>query len=139
MSYEEKGVWVYLVVAIGTYVSYLAVILGRAGGIPVTDVAYVSPILWTIGIAIALSIAGRIAIEMAKPSDTHKIDARDKDINRFGEYVGGVVLAVAMLVPFGLTMAKADYFWIANAMYAAFVVSALVSGTWKLVAYRRGM
>ncbi len=26
---------------------------------------------------------------------------RDKDINRFGGYVGGMVLAVAMAVPFG--------------------------------------
>jgi hypothetical protein len=40
---------------------------------------------------------------------------RDKDINRFGGYVGGMVLAVAMAVPSGLAMAKADPLWIANA------------------------
>ena len=64
---------------------------------------------------------------------------RDKDINRFGGYVGGMVLAVAMAVPFGLAMAKADPFWIANAMYAAFVVWALASTMVRLVAYRRGI
>ena len=63
---------------------------------------------------------------------------RDKDINRFGEYVGGIVLGVGMVVPLVLAMAEFDYFWIANAMYAAFVLSSLVSATVKLVAYRRG-
>jgi hypothetical protein len=96
--------------------------------------------LWTIAIAIALSIVGRIAVAAAaKPSEADKSDARDKEINRFGEYVGGVVLAVSMLLPFGLAMAEVDHFWIANAMYAAFVLSALVSSPIKLIAYRRGL
>jgi hypothetical protein len=43
-----------------------------------------------------------------------------------------------MLVPFALTLLEADYFWIANAMYAAFALSALVSTPVRLVAYRRG-
>jgi hypothetical protein len=42
-------------------------------------------------------------------------------------------------VPFGLAMAKADPFWIANAMYAAFVVWALASTLVRLVAYRLGL
>ena len=78
-------------------------------------------------------------VETARPSDTHKVDARDRAINRFGDYVGGIVLAVAMVVPFFLTLGKAPYFWIANGMYAAFVLSALVSSPVKLVAYRRGL
>jgi hypothetical protein len=139
MSYEEKGAWVYLVVTVGAYAAYLAVILGRADGIPLAEVAYVAPILWAIGIAIAASIVGRIIIEIARPSEDRSSDARDKDINRLGEYVGGLVLAVGMLVPFGLTMAEAEHFWIANGMYAAFVLSALVSTPVKLVAYRRGL
>jgi hypothetical protein len=139
MSYEEKGQWVYLVVILGAYGAYLGVILRRADGIALTEVSYVSPMLWSIGIAIALSIIGRIAIEIAKPSETYKIDARDKDINRFGAYVGGIALAVAMVGPFGLTLAGADHFWIANAMYVAFVLSTLLGTAVKLVAYRRGL
>jgi len=42
------------------------------------------------------------------------------------------------MVPFGLVMAEFEYFWIANAMYAAFVLSALCGTTVKIVAYRRG-
>ena len=139
MSFEEKGNWVYLVVSVGTYAAYLAIILGRADGIPLAEVSYVSTMLWTIGIAIVLSIVGRIAVAIARPSEADKSDVRDRDINRFGEYVGGIVLAVGMVVPLGLAMVEADYFWIANAIYAAFVVSSLVSTPVKLVAYRRGL
>ena len=49
---------------------------------------------------------------------------RDRDIGRFGEYFAGTVLGVGMVVPFVLTLAEFDYFWIANAMYLAFVLSA---------------
>jgi hypothetical protein len=95
--------------------------------------------LWSMGISIGLSIVGRILIEIFRPSDTHKLDARDKDINRFGEYVGGSVLAIGMLAPFILVLLAADHFWIANAMYAVFALSAVVGTTAKLVAYRRGL
>jgi hypothetical protein len=139
MSFEEKGNWVFLVVNVVTYVAYSSVILGRAQDVPVTDVPYISTMLWTIGIAIALSIVGNIGVAISKPSEADKSDVRDKDINRFGEYVGGIVLAVGMLAPFGLALAESDYFWIANAMYLAFVLSALTSSVVKVVAYRRGL
>ena len=139
MSQEEKGAWVYLVVVLGTYGAYLAVILGQADGMPLARVAYVAPMLWIIGISIVLTTVGRVVLETAKPSGDARSDVRDKHINRFGAYVGGMVLAVAMAVPFGLAMAKADPFWIANAMYAAFVVWALASTMVRLVAYRRGI
>lgn len=139
MSYEEKGAWVYLVVTLGVYGAYVGIVFRRAAGVPITEVAYRAPLLWSMGIAIALSIVGRIVVEMAKPSETYRLDARDKDINRFGEYVGGSVLAIGMLAPFVLAIAEADHFWIANAMYAVFAVSALVGTTTRLIAYRRGL
>ena len=37
-----------------------------------------------------------------------------------------------------LTMAELDYFWIANAIYLAFVLSALLGSMAKLMAYRHG-
>jgi hypothetical protein len=138
MSFEEKGTWVFLVASVSTYAFYLAVILGRADGGPLSEVSYVAVMLWTIGIAIALSILGHIGVAIASPKDADKADERDRNINRFGEYIGGTVLATGMLVPLGLTMAEFDHFWIANAMYTAFVLGGLVTTTVKLVAYRRG-
>jgi hypothetical protein len=143
MSYEERGQWVYLVAIVLTYGAYVAIVLQQATQTPITNVDYIPTMLWAIGIGIALSIVGRIGVEIAghvaAPRDSHDPDVRDRDIGRFGEYFAGTVLGVGMVVPFALTLAEFDYFWIANAMYLAFVVSALVGAVMKLVAYRRGL
>ena len=138
MSYEEKGQWIYLGVTSIAYAAYVVLILGRAGSTPLSDVEYQPILLWTIGLAIAASIIGRIAIEIVGPSESYTEDVRDRDIGRFGEYRAGLVLGVGMVVPFILAMVEADHFWIANAMYLAFTVGAIVGAVTRLVAYRRG-
>ncbi|WP_033436139.1 hypothetical protein [Saccharothrix sp. NRRL B-16314] len=139
MSYEERGTWVYLVVSALTYLGYVWVVLSRAGGgAAITDVEYVAPLLWSIGISIGLAIVGRIAVEVARPSESHKADARDRDIHRFGEHVAGGVLGTGMVLPLGLALAEAPHFWIANAIYAVFTSWAVFGAAVKLVAYRRG-
>jgi hypothetical protein len=139
MSYEEKGSWVYVLVVTGTCAAYVATILKRAGGGPLTDVAYVAPMLWTMGIGMGLAMIGRILVEVVRPSETYRSDVRDRDIGRFGEYIGGSVLAAGMTVPFVLTLVSADHFWIANAMFLAFALSTVVGAAARLVAYRRGL
>jgi hypothetical protein len=42
------------------------------------------------------------------------------------------------LLPLGLAMAEVDFFWIANSIYLASIVSGVVSSVVKIVAYRRG-
>jgi hypothetical protein len=111
----------------------------QAGTGPVTDVDYVPLMVGAIVVGIALSIAGRILIEIARPSESYVEDVRDRDIGRFGEYVGGTVLGVSMIVPFVLALAEVAYFWIANAMYLAFAFSAFIGACVKLVVYRRGL
>jgi hypothetical protein len=86
VSYEEKRTWVYLVTSAGAYLVYLAIMLGRVASTPVDRVPYVAVLLWTIGASIAASIAGRVLVEAARPSDSRQADVRDKEIYRFGEY-----------------------------------------------------
>jgi hypothetical protein len=66
-------------------------------------------------------------------------DERDREINRFGEYVGGFALVVAVLIGLGLAMFEVDHFWIANALLAGLVLSELVAGATMVVLYRRGL
>jgi len=139
MTYEEKGKWVYLVTSVLGFVVYAGIILSKAQNMAITEVPYVSTLLWVIGLGLVVTILGQIAIAIAKPSEADKKDERDKDINRKGDFVGGIVLGIAMIAPLVLTMAEVDHFWIANAMYAAFVLSAIISTTVKIVAYRRGL
>ena len=138
MSYEEKGQWVYFAVTAVTTVAYLVLVFGQASGGPLTEVDYVPILLWMIGIAIAASIVGHIVIAMARPDEPHTADIRDREIGRRGEYVGGTILGIGMVIPFILAITEADHFWIANAMYLVFALAALTGTVIKLVAYRRG-
>ena len=139
MSFEEKGTWVYLVLAIVIPAVYFSHVLGQVGQVPVADIPYVRPMITAIVAAIVSAIVAAIIIGIAKPSEAGKPDVRDKDIKRFGDYVGGIVLGVAVAGVLALTMFEVAHFWIANAIYAAFILQAITSSTVKLVAYRRGL
>lgn len=139
MSYEEKGVCAYLAAALGSFAVYLLVVLRRADGGPLADVAYVVPMLWTIGVSVAISALVWVAIEAVRPSDSHVADPRDREIARFGDWAGGFVLAVGAAGVLALTMLEAAHFWIANALYTVFVLQAVVSSVIKLRAYRVGL
>ena len=138
MSFEEKNVWIFAVVTVGAFGIYVVTILGRAQGTPLTEVPYVGAMLWSIGAAIAASIVGRVVIAAAWPRDADRTDQRDKEIYRFGEYVGQWLVVIGAAVALLLAMAEVDHFWIANELYLAFVLAALLSSAAKLVAYRRG-
>lgn len=139
VSYEEKGAWVYGLVALGAWVTYGLVLLTRADGGPLADVHYVPTLLWTVGISAFAPVVVRTLVEVVRPSDTHRADVRDRDIDRRGEYVAGIVLGVGMVGPFALALADADTFWIAHAIWTAFVLAAVVGSVVKVVAYRRGL
>ena len=86
-----------------------------------------------IGTGISAELRGRKASD-----DIDRKDERDKRISRHGDLIGLYVSSAGVVVALALTMLKADYFWIANALYLAYVVGTLVGTTVKLVAYRRG-
>ena len=139
MSYEEKGTWAYLVASAGAYAVYLAIILGRLLQTPVAEVPYISVLLWTTGASMVASTAGRVLLETASRSDSRRRDVRDKEIYRFGEYASRWFLVAGAAAALVMAMAKADYFWIANAIYLGFVLWAVAGSVLKLVAYRRGL
>jgi hypothetical protein len=140
MTYEEKGTWSFLVVAIVGYAVYLWLVLSQlADGTPVEEADYAIPMLWTIGGAIVLGIVARIAIEIITPSESHRADVRDKQIDRAGEQVGNSLVVIAGLVALVLAMLQVHWFWIANAIYLGFVLSAVLGSLAKLAMYRRGV
>jgi hypothetical protein len=138
MSSEEKHSWIYVVVGVLVPLVYFATVLSEVPGTDVATIGYVRPMLTAIGVGIGASIVLSIVAAIISPREAGKTDVRDKEINRRGEYVGFYVMSVAAIVPLGLTMAKAEHFWIANALYLAFVLAALASAVVKIVAYRRG-
>jgi hypothetical protein len=139
MTFEERSTWIYAVVALVTSLAYAAVIAGRAGAVPLHDVAYVAPMLWTIGGGIAVTIAANVLVATAWREDCGKKDVRDVEIGRFGERVGQSFICVSGVAALALSMAKVHHFWIAHVIYAGFVLSTLLGAAMKLLAYRRGI
>lgn len=138
MSSEEKRSWIYAVVGVGVAAVYFGSVLSKVPGADVARIAYVRPMLIAIGAGIGLGIVASIAAAIASPREADRTDERDRQIHRLGEYVGYYVMSIAAVVPLALAMAEVAHFWIANALYLAFVLATLVSSIVKIVLYRRG-
>ncbi len=139
MAFEEKSAWIYAAITFTFPVIYFAIVLGQLPRVAVGDIEFQIPLVAMVVGAIALTIAAHIVLAVAAPEDAGKRDQRDKDIYRYGEYVGGVVTSVAAVVPFILALMEIDHFWIANTIYLAFVLGAASGSIAKIVAYRRGI
>jgi hypothetical protein len=138
MSFEEKSAWIMGVLAAGAYAVYLAVVLGLAGSMPLMDVPYLAPLLWTVGGSIGLSVVLHILIRALSARDAGMKDQRDKGIYRFGEHVGQSFVVIGAVAALVMAMAEVNHFWIANAIYLAFALSAILAFAAKIVAYRWG-
>jgi len=137
VTHEEKRAWILGITAIASYAVYLAVILSRADGRPLAEVPYVAALLWTVGASIATTIVLSIIASIVS-GDAGKKDQRDREIGRFGEYVGQSFVVIGAVAALLLAMAEAPHFWIANAVYLAFTLSAILGSIARIFAYRRG-
>jgi hypothetical protein len=57
----------------------------------------------------------------------------------FEEFIGQSFVVLGGVGALVMSIAEADYFWISNAIYLTFVLSAIVASVAKIVAYRRGL
>lgn len=101
--------------------------------------SYQRPLVTAIVVSVVATVVGRVLIEVVRPSESTRPDVRDKEVSRFGDYVGGQVLSVLGAGVLALAVVDADTFWIAQALYAAYVAQMVASSATKIVAYRRGL
>lgn len=138
VAFEEKRAWIMVFVTVGAYATYLAVVLGRAGDAPLAQVSYASTLLWTIGAAILAAIVLHIVVSIVTPEGANRKDQRDREIGRFGEHVGQSLVVVGAVAALVMALAEWDHFWIANTIYLAFVLSAILDSGARIAAYRWG-
>lgn len=137
MSLEQKRAWIALVAAVGGYGAYLVVVLSRAAGAPLVEVAYAWPLVWTVVAAIVVSIIGNIAVAIGSRRNA-RVDQRDREIHRFGERVGQSFVVIGAVAAMIMALVDVDQFWIANAIYLGFVLSMVLTSVARLAAYRWG-
>jgi predicted membrane channel-forming protein YqfA (hemolysin III family) len=125
MTSEERRAWSLAATSLIAYVVYLFVLLSGA--------AYVPALLWTVGGAVVVNIAVDISFGRGQ-----RADQRDREIGRFGDHIGQSMVIAGAVAAMLLALFEARYFWIANVIYLAFVLSAILGSTAKIFAYRRG-
>jgi len=135
MSQEERTAWIMLAVAPVGYAVYLYLVLRAVGPDGLAAVDYRPALLWTVGGAIVVSIVLNIVSRMFDGGRAVK-DQRDRDISRLGEYIGQSFVVIGGVAGLILAMLRLDPFWIANAIYLCFVLSALLGSIAKIGFYR---
>lgn len=125
MTREERRAWCLAVVGLIAYAVYLVLLS--------TGLAYGPALLWTVGGAIAVNIAVDIV-----SGGNQRADQRDREIARFGDHLGQSLVVAGAVAALLLALLEARHFWIANVIYLAFVLSAVLGSTAKIFAYRRG-
>jgi hypothetical protein len=139
MSLEEKKAWSFLLVAVLAYGVYLTLIGTVGRGEQSAEIDYAPFMLWTIGGAVVTGVAANITLAITAPREARQSDQRDREIARLGEHVGQAFIVLGGISALALAILRADYFWVANAVYLGFVLSAVVGSIARLVAYRRGV
>jgi hypothetical protein len=71
--------------------------------------------------------------------DASLLDQRDREISRMGDRVGQAFGVIGGLVALALAMLEADWFWIGNAIFLGFFLSAFLGGIAQIIVYRRGL
>lgn len=143
MGYGERNSWATLGVSVIAIAIYASIIVPQLADRPVGDIDWFWPMLWTIvggiGGTILVSIVLGTIVGARHPGDRPVEDVRDRDIARVGSRVGQGFLVIGLLAGIGLSALEADWFWIAQALYAGSALSALIDGVTRLILYRGGM
>ena len=135
MAFLEKSNWVVLVVAVPTLLVYVALVLPQLLGKPMTEVAWVQPMTFTIIGFIVANVLGNVVAAASNPGEADKNDERDREIDHVGERVGNWLIIAGSIAALVLAMTGADHFWIANAIFLGGIAGALLSSVTKIAAY----
>lgn len=143
MSAQERSAWLIGIIAIAGYATYLVILFSVAGGGALEDAPYepvlIATVIGAIVAGIVLSVVLGIIVGTFGGRGAARVDVRDQEISQLGERVGSAPLVLAALGALVLALLDADTFWIANALYLGFVLSAVLGTIARLAVYRGGM
>ncbi|HWH00789.1 MAG TPA: hypothetical protein VNV66_16090 [Pilimelia sp.] len=149
MTVKERTVWASLVSVLVSSGVYFALMVPRLLSQPVTEISWVRPLLWTMGLGVAGTVLLTVVLTVAaeanrnggsSPASRDEVtsDVRDQEIGRLGWRASMSVISVGSGAALVLTMLDAHTFWIGNLLFLVFTVGAVVEATTKLRLYRRG-
>ena len=138
MPIGQKRAWAMMIASALAYTVYVVLVVTNLTD-PVADTPYIGPLLWTVGGSVAATVIAEVGFAVSTRREGKaalRTDERDREIDRFGEHVGQAFVVIGALAALVLAMLEWPYFWIANAIYLAFVLSAVLGSAARLAAYR---
>jgi hypothetical protein len=135
MAFLEKSNWVAVIVAVPTLLVYAALVVPQVLSKPIAEVSWVQPMVFTIVGFVVANILGNVLAAASNPGEADRKDQRDAEIDHFGERVGNWLIIAGSCAALVLAMARADHFWIANAIFIGGITGALLSSITKIAAY----
>ncbi len=139
MGYKERGSYMDLIVTVGVAAKYVWDIYRLQLLTPLTGVAFQGPMVRAILLSVVATIILHIIYAILTGSKDTKEDQRDRQVSRFGDWISLFPLASGAFAGLILAMYGAHHFWIANAIYAGFFISAITGNIARIIVYRRGL
>ncbi|MEV4412008.1 hypothetical protein [Catellatospora sp. NPDC049609] len=136
MTFEERNTWCALILVPVSTLAYFAVVIPRLLRQPAAEVAWVGPMLWSIGAVIVGTIVGSIAAAIATRDVKAETDVRDREISRHGDRLAQAIMGFGAAAVLVLAMLRADQFWIGNALFLIGAVGTTWGAVAKIRAYR---
>lgn len=138
MPIAQKRAWAMMIASTLAYVVYVVLIVTNLQD-PIADTPYVAALLATVGASVVLTVVAEIGFAISTRREGRaalRTDERDREIDRFGDHVGQAFVVIGAIAALVMAMLQWPYFWIANAVYLAFVLSAVMGSAARLAAYR---
>jgi hypothetical protein len=137
MTISERYQWAYgfaVLLTSGAYFVWLGIQLMNE---PATSVEYVAPLLWTLLASFIVHTFGRGFAAHASRGD-HGTDERDRLINQRADALSFFIFSIMAAVPMALGLMGLDAFWMTNALFLAFSLTALAGVGIRAFSYRTG-
>lgn len=135
-TFEERNTWWMAVLVPVTSLAYFAVVIPRLWRQPAAEVAWVTPMLWAMGITFVGTILGSIVSAMFARDSHTEADVRDKQIVRHGDRIAQGVMGFGAAAVLVLAMLRADQFWIGNVLFLLGAIGTTWGAIAKIRAYR---
>ena len=136
-SYEERSVWVQLVSLCAVFAGYMSVSIAMMSRGVLHLAPYVAVFMTSVGLLIALMIAGHLAaILLGKPE---RADERDRQIGWRAESNSSWLLGAGVFCAISAMCLGIETVWVAHLLLASLFASEILKLALQIVYYRRGI
>ena len=139
ISFVEGVQYAGLALGLVTMLTYVAIVLTRVftDDVSVTKVAWQGPMLLVLAIGTGLFAIGYGVARFQRKGTVE--DARDKEIERYGESMNGGLVGLTVAVSIVLLALNVEPFWVAHNLLLGSWFASFVSTAARAAAYREGI